>query len=770
MVKKEQDPEEVNPEVERRLAAIRARDLEKLTEEQMNRCLHVKGVINLGPLPISFYFNPLTTIVSAVIIWGFVIWCIRDDDALKHLTEVKTWVTEKWTWLYVGTQDVWALFIIALYFSKYSNMKLGKEDEKPEFSDGTYFTMLFSCGIAIGLFYYGVAEPIFHYQPGGLRNRYWKRYNDNQRAQDAINLTFFHWGIHGWIVYVIIGLLLSFLAYRRGLPMTMRTCFYPILGDKIFGLLGDLIDILCIICTMFGVCTSLGLGVMQLINGIHRIDPSIPENTDSYIVAIWCITGLATLSVISGIKLGIRRLSETCFGIGCLIMFIILYADNTWHILNLFVQSTGYYMQWIIQLGFHTDAFAQLGNAPDGKENPDWIDGWTIFYWGWWISWSPFVGMFIAKISRGRTIKDFIIYTLTLPCFYSFFWMSIFGGVGIQMENTADNLNITCDMYKAALPNNSVYKNQQERIFAMYGTTKLSCRGDTEMWFDVMNSYGDIGDFLSVFSLIAIIMYFVTSSDSGSLVIDCLSANGNPDPPIFQRIFWAFTEGATATALLVAGGTDSLKALQTVSVACGLPFTFCLNWTCVAMWRAVREEAGEIDETDGRWSVSLWDLNNVERLSKTLISIFCPWLLIAKTRMILDNVSDITHQVIYSLTYAIPFYLWIFLMLLEMQYKGSAYVGWASLMFFFAFAGGVRGEVRDRYELEGDMVEDAFSFVLVYPLACMQIHEQVTYGQRPEDARVNAIEMGQVANGDHVPSYDNPAVVGVSHTEKPPLN
>ena len=215
-----------------------------------------------------------------------------------------------------------------------------------------------------------------------------------------------------------------------------------------------------------------------------------------------------------------------------MIIFTIAFLyDDTWYLLNLYVQSIGYYLQYIIQLGFHTDAFAQLGNAPDKFEAPNWIDGWTIFYWGWWIAWSPFVGMFIAKISRGRTIKNFITYTFTIPILYSFLWMSVFGGIGIKMERDATNAGLNCS-------------NPIRGTLYM-----LSCRTKEDMWFDVMQKYGDLGTFLSVLSIMGIILYFVTSSDSGSLIIDCLSANGKQDPPIIQRIFWALTEGACATRL-----------------------------------------------------------------------------------------------------------------------------------------------------------------------------------------------------------------------------
>ncbi|XP_012556512.1 glycine betaine transporter 1 isoform X1 [Hydra vulgaris] len=698
------------------------KSIEVIRQKYMNKCRSVESKIG----PFNFYFNPITSIVSAVIIWTFVGYCIfKPIDAKLELLKVKYWVTNKWTWLYIGTKDVWGLFIIFLYFSKYSELRLGCNDEKPEYSDSAYFMMLFSAGLGIGLFYYGVAEPIYHYKPGHFGNRFFQRYSNNDEAQDAINLTFFHWGIHSWIVYVIIGLLLGILSYRRGLPLTMRTCLYPIIGDKIFGIMGDLIDTLCIICTMFGVCTSLGLGATQLNNGIHRINPKINESISVQIIIIWCVTACATLSVVSGVKFGIRRLSELCFGMGSFIMAIIFFADNTSYLLNLFVQSIGYYLQWLIQVGFHTEAFAQLGNAPDKKEAPKWIDTWTIFYWGWWVSWSPFVGMFIAKISRGRKIKDFIFYTLTVPTIYSLIWMTVFGGVGIQFENKAENKGMNCSMYYLPINNTFKYKTRQMELFGIYGTTMLSCRGTSDMWFDVMNMYGDIGMALSILSLFAIVLYFVTSSDSGSLVIDCLSANGSLNPPIVQRIFWSLTEGATATALLVAGGKDSLEALQTVSVACGLPITIFLNWACVSLWRALREEAGEIELLQGRWQLSMWSLNNKQRVLKSIISLFFPWYYLSRTKMKIENKKLLRYTLLYGILYATPFYISALLLLAGSKFIGMKYIAYAVLLFFCIFCGFLRGDVRERYNIEGDMIEDTFSFVLVYPIAIMQIHEQV---------------------------------------------
>lgn len=519
-------------------------------------------------------------------------------------------------------------------------------------------------------------------------------------------------------MYVVVGLLLAFVGYRQGLPMTMRSCMYPLIGDKIYGWMGDAIDIISVVCTMFGVCTSLGLGVMQLNAGVHRLESSVEVSTLNQIIIIWCVTACATVSVISGLKLGIRRLSETCFALGVFIMMLVFFFDSPWHTLNLLVQSTGYYMQTVIQLGFHTDAFAQLGNAPDGKENPGWMDAWTIFYWGWWIAWSPFVGMFIAKISRGRTIRQFINATLTAPVAFSILWFSVFGGAGLKMERDATLANITCDLPKGGT-------NATESLNGLF---RLSCRDKNDMWFDVMSQYGDMGSFLSVLSLIGIVLYFVTSSDSGSLVIDCLSANGDPKPPVLQRVFWALTEGATATALLYVGEEKALNALQTVSIASGVPYTIMLCFMCVALWRAVKVEAGDLDPNGPQFTTGLLDvlsIPTVESVCKVIISIFAPWYSMGTAAGMVEkpNGRKWTHMLIMAL----PFYACISMLVLERLYvfSGICYVGWTLLFGFFAYATGVRNSIREKYEINGNVAEDFFAVMVLYPFAAYQMEHHM---------------------------------------------
>ena len=531
-------------------------------------------------------------------------------------------------------------------------------------------------------------------------------------------MTLFHWGIHGWIVYVVVGLLLAFVGYRKGLPMTVRSCFYPLIGDKIYGWMGDAVDIFSVVCTMFGVCTSLGVGVMQMNGGFKRLNPSIDYSVKNQIIIIWAVTACATASVVSGLKIGIRRLSEICFSLGMFIMMIGIFADNTWHALNVYVQSIGYYIQWIIQIGFHTDAFAQLGNAPDGKQAQRWMNDWTIFYWGWWIAWSPFVGMFIAKISKGRTIRQFIHGTMTAPIVYAFLWFCIFGSAGLKMERDAALANITCESILGGATSTKSYN----------GLYRLSCRGKNDMWFDVMEQYGDLGRFLQVISLISIILYFVTSSDSGSLVIDCLSANGDPEPPVSQRVFWALTEGATATALLNAGGEEGLVALQSMSIASGVPYTILLCMMCVALWRAVKMEAGDLDPHGPQFTTGLLDVlssPNKSMVGKILLAVIAPWYSMGNAAYKLGGMKN--SRWVYWLISAFPFYLWIILMTLEPVVDAISYVAWTVLFIFFAYGTSIRYSMRLKYNIYGNAAEDFFAVMLLYPFAAFQMEHHMEH-------------------------------------------
>ncbi|XP_028401314.1 uncharacterized protein LOC114524439 [Dendronephthya gigantea] len=678
----------------------------------------------VGPVRISI--NPVVTILSALIIWGFVIICmIMPSDAMNAMNSAKSWITTTSTWFYVGTKNIWLVFVLFILFSKHSKTKLGKDDDEPEFSDMTYFTMLFAAGVGIGLFYFGVAEPVIHYETHmPYANRYWGRYNDNQRSRDAMNITLFHWGLHAWVVYVIVGLLLAYVGHRHGQPMTVRSCFYPLLGDQVNGIAGDLIDTVSVVGTMFGVCTSLGLGVITLNSGLHRLISSIEdENQTARIIIIWVITAMATISVVSGLKVGIRRLSEICFGLGMFLMLFVFFRGGTWYYLNVYVQGIGYYLQYAIEVSFHTDAYAQEGNAPDGKESPTWMKDWTIFYWGWWISWSPYIGMFIAKISRGRTIRNYLMCTMTAPILYTFLWFSIFGGAGLNLEREAALAGINCSSPLGGKLANEPYD----------GMYRLSCRTSAQMFFDLMQSFNDrLTPFLHVVSLVSITLYFVTSSDSGSLVIDCLSANGSDNPPVIQRVFWAVTEGACATGLLLAGGTDALNALQTVSVAAGLPYTVIVCFMCVALWEAISTDKKPEKKSNafltGLFHVFTFPLSS-QKLLDFAIALTIPWFPAGRAST-KPGGRKISTQMI---SLAVLFYSFIILLILKKVENDIIYFGWVVLMGYFAFVTAIRANIRQTYKIDGNMVLDFLVVMFLHPFAVDQMDRQVLYERAKKD-------------------------------------
>ena len=528
----------------------------------------------------------------------------------------------------------------------------------------------------------------------------------------------FHWGLHAWVVYVLVGLLLAYIGHRHGRPMTIRSCFYPLIGDKVYGLAGDLIDTLSVVGTMFGVCTSLGLGVITLNSGLHRLSSSIDDNDPTTrIIIIWVITAMATISVVSGLKVGIRRLSEICFGLGMFLMLFVFFRGNTWYYLNVYVQGVGYYLQYAIELSFHTEAYAQEGNAPDGKENPKWMENWTIFYWGWWISWSPYVGMFIAKISRGRTIRNYLMCTMTAPMLYTFLWFSIFGGAGLAMEREAAQAGINCSSILGG-------KNAEESHQGMF---RLSCRTSAQMFFDLMQSYNEnLTPFLHVVSLASITLYFVTSSDSGSLVIDCLSANGSHDPPVIQRVFWAVTEGACATGLLVAGGTDALVALQTVSVAAGLPYTVIVCFMCVALWKALTSETKPDRKSNG-FLTSLFHMFTCplsqQKLVDFSVAVIIPWFAVGRASAKVRNGKMYAPMI----TMAVLFNTAIILVILKVVENDVMYIGCVVLMGYFAYVTAIRADVRQAYQIKGNMLQDFLIVMFLHPFAVYQLDRQTLY-------------------------------------------
>ena len=488
--------------------------------------------------------NPPVFFGSAALIFALVIYSVFfPANASALFSQVQASISTNASWFYILVVALILICVTYLGVSRYGDIKLGPDHAEPDFSFGSWFAMLFSAGMGIGLMFFGVSEPVMHYisppvgDPGTLI-----------AAKEAMKLTFFHWGLHAWAIYAIVALILAFFGYRHELPLTLRSALYPMIGDKIYGVIGDAIDIFAIIGTVFGVAVALGLGVMQVNSGLNYLF-SVPVSTLTQIILIISITALATLSVATGLDKGIRRLSEANLILALMLMVLIICLGPTVLLLQMLVQNTGGYLSGIVDKTFNLYAY----------EGSEWIGGWTLFYWAFWLSWSPFVGMFIARISKGRTIREFVTGVLFVPSGLTFLWMTVFGNTAINaiMNDAAGDLaNVV----------------QHDASLALFSFLEL---------FPFSN-------FLSFIAVLMIVIFFVTSSDSSAMVIDMLASGGHEHPPLWQRVFWSVLIGAVAMALMLAGG---LQALQAAMIASALPFSFILIISAYGLLRALAVDA-----------------------------------------------------------------------------------------------------------------------------------------------------------------------------------
>ncbi|RXJ86783.1 choline BCCT transporter BetT [Arcobacter sp. CECT 8985] len=459
------------------------------------------------------------------------------DDFFKKLQDV---IVQNGSWFYVLTVAIILITVFYLALSKYGDIKLGPDHSTADYSYLSWFAMLFSAGMGIGLMFFGVAEPVMHFLNPPIGDG-----STIESAKEALRITFFHWGLHAWAIYAIVAIILAFFSYRHNLPLTLRSALYPLIGDKIYGPIGHAVDIFAVIGTLFGVATSLGYGVLQVNTGLNYLW-DVPVNTTSQVILIIAVTGLATLSVTTGLDKGIKILSEINLVLAVLLLLFVLVAGNTIFLLQAYVQNVGDYASNLLKSTFNLFAY----------QKTDWLGGWTILYWAWWISWSPFVGLFIARISRGRTIREFTLGVLLVPTGFTLMWMTFFGNSAISL--------ILNDGFTAF--GEVVKNNVPIAIFAFL--EHFSFSGLT-----------------SIVATVMVIVFFVTSSDSGSMVIDMLCSNGNDDTPIWQRVYWAVGEGVIASILILAGG---LSALQTMTIASALPFSIVLLVACYGLIKALR--------------------------------------------------------------------------------------------------------------------------------------------------------------------------------------
>lgn len=487
------------------------------------------------------------TVSSLVILFFVIVTLAFQNQVAPIFNAMFSFLTSNMDWFFILAANIFVVLAVVLIFTPLSKVRLGGANATPDFSYAGWFAMLFAAGMGIGLMFYGVSEPLTHFGTslagdggaplGGAEG------NEQAAAQLGMAATIFHWGLHPWGIYAIVALSLALFSYNKGLPLTMRSIFYPILGERVWGWPGHIIDILAVFATLFGLATSLGLGASQASAGLHYLFDT-PNTNVTMVVLILGITLVALGSVLAGVDKGVQRLSQLNMALAFLLLLFVIFVGPT----------------LLIATGFFENLLGYVKNLPAlsnpfGREDTGFTQGWTAYYWAWWISWSPFVGMFIARVSRGRTVREFLIAVLLVPTLVSILWMTAFGGTAID-QVVSDGYNGVQD---AAL---------ELQLFTMLGQLPLTA-------------------ITSFVGIVLVMVFFITSSDSGSLVIDSITAGGKVDAPKPQRVFWALIEGAIAIALLLGGG---LTALQTAVITTGLPFTLVLLAACYAIIKGLMSE------------------------------------------------------------------------------------------------------------------------------------------------------------------------------------
>ncbi|MEX5728538.1 BCCT family betaine/carnitine transporter [Rhodovulum iodosum] len=508
--------------------------------------------------PFGFDIHNPVFMISGLSIMAFVFYALAlPEQAEAVFGWLRPALTSTFDWFFLGAANIFVVFCLVLIVLPVGSVRLGGRDAKPDYSYIGWFAMLFAAGMGIGLMFFGVLEPVYHMaisEPLGVPSPIAEDGSiipENVEAAKRMGLaaTIYHWGLHPWAIYAVVALALALFTYNKGLPLTIRSAFYPLLGERVWGWWGHIIDTLAVFATLFGLATSLGFGAQQANAGLEHVF-GIPVNISVQVFLITAITAVALISVLRGLDGGVKVLSEINMGVAALLLVFVLLAGPTLTILNDFVAG-------IVAYGKDLPALSN----PIGREDTGYMQGWTSFYWAWWISWSPFVGMFIARVSRGRTVREFIICVLLIPSLVCVLWMAVFGGTAIdQVLSNPDASSVKAQVIDSYNPPMS--------LFAMLEGLPLSA-------------------ITSVIGIVLVIVFFVTSSDSGSLVIDTITAGGKIDAPVPQRVFWCTFEGAVAIVLLIGGG---LGALQAMVISTGLPFTVVLLAMCFAIFRGLQSE------------------------------------------------------------------------------------------------------------------------------------------------------------------------------------
>ena len=503
------------------------------------------GQDNIQKMGLDFHHPVFAT--SSVLVLVFVIaTLIFPAEAKSALEGARGWSINHFDWLFMAGGNLFVIFCLALIFLPVGRIRLGGADARPEFSNLSWFAMLFAAGMGIGLMFWSVAEPVAYYS-NWYGTPLQAPANTPEGAEMAMAATFYHWGLHPWAIYGVVALSLAFFRYNKGLPLTIRSAFYPLLGERCWGRIGDLIDVVAVLATIFGLATSLGFGAKQAASGLSFLF-GIPDTLNTQLAIIIGVTAVAIFSVVRGLEGGVKVLSNLNMGMATLLLLFVIIAGPTAVIFSTLGTTA---VNYIEQIG-------PLSNWI-GREDQSWFHGWTVFYWAWWISWSPFVGMFIARISKGRTVREFITAVLLVPTLVTALWMSAFGGTALdQAQNGVGALANGIGEVSLAM-------------FQMLENLPLSSLS-------------------SAIGVLLVLVFFITSSDSGSLVIDNITAGGKVDAPVSQRVYWATLEGVIAGTLLFGGGAQALGALQAGAITLGLPFTVVLLLMCTSLYKGLRSE------------------------------------------------------------------------------------------------------------------------------------------------------------------------------------
>jgi BCCT family betaine/carnitine transporter len=518
---------------------------------------NIEGAV--GPFGFDIH-NPVF-LISGLSVVAFVVYALlAPTQAGDFFGWLRPALTSTFDWFFLMSANIFVIFCLALIVLPVGKVRLGGADATPDYGYPGWFAMLFAAGMGIGLMFFGVLEPAYYFAtpwgdaPLGTVRPFTEdgamiEANIAEARQMALAATSYHWALHPWAIYAVVALALALFTYNKGLPLTIRSAFYPLLGERVWGWWGHIIDTLAVFATLFGLATSLGFGAQQANAGLNHIY-GIPQNVTVQVILIVAITAVALVSVLRGLDGGVKILSEINMGLALLLLLFVLFAAGAATILTEFGQGVVGYFREVVPL-----------SNPFGREDDGYREGWTAFYWAWWISWSPFVGMFIARVSRGRTVREFVTCVLIIPSLVCVLWMAVFGGAAIN--------DIVANGQESTVYANVIADYSPElSLFAMLETLPLA-------------------SITSTLGIILVIVFFVTSSDSGSLVIDTITAGGKIDAPVPQRVFWCTFEGLVAIALLIGGGLASLQAMV---ISTGLPFTVVLLLLCYAIWRGLRAE------------------------------------------------------------------------------------------------------------------------------------------------------------------------------------